>query len=151
MSATAVYRYYDAAGRLLYVGTAVNPVNRALEHGQSKHWFGDIAAVDIALYASHTAALAAELDAIRSEWPLWNSNGSPWQPALLGLRRAPSRIGSRDGRYQRQDPQLIGEIRYVQSLVRDALRRAGELSDADLAELRGILPPVPAGAGENAA
>lgn len=77
MSITALYRPYNASGRLLYVGIADDAEKRMDGH-QYDHWYADVAAMDIALYPGRRQAKTAETEAIKTEWPLWNIHESPW-------------------------------------------------------------------------
>lgn len=74
---TALYRCYDAGGRLLYVGIAADAERRMIQH-ERDHWHGAIGAIDIALYPDWRPAKDAETEAIKTEWPLWNIHESPW-------------------------------------------------------------------------
>lgn len=66
-----LYRHYDEAGVLLYVGVSLNALNRLSQHKES-HWFHDIASVKIEGLPSREDALAAETKAIQAENPLYN-------------------------------------------------------------------------------
>lgn len=79
---TAVYRAYNAEGRLLYVGMSRNSDLRMYQHGRGSYWHADMADVDIRWYPDRATARAAELDAIVTEWPLWNVKDSPWAPIV---------------------------------------------------------------------
>lgn len=69
---TALYRHFNAAGDLLYVGISLNAVARLCQHRQAAPWFPDIARVEIEWLPTREAALDAEKAAIRSERPLHN-------------------------------------------------------------------------------
>jgi predicted GIY-YIG superfamily endonuclease len=71
---TAVYRFYDAADALLYVGVAVDPDRRREQH-KNKAWFPQAQRMDVAWYGSRDEAMAAEALAIREENPLHNRAG----------------------------------------------------------------------------
>ena len=68
----ALYRHFDAAGALLYVGIAVDPCNRLMNHMSRSRWRGLIATVTIERFATRRDALAAEAAAIKIEKPLHN-------------------------------------------------------------------------------
>ncbi len=70
-----LYRQFDAAGRLLYVGIARNVLDRLAGHQRASHWVLAIARIDVTLFPTRTAALDAELEAIRTEKPLHNKAG----------------------------------------------------------------------------
>lgn len=85
MSSTALYRHFDAAGRLLYVGISLNSIQRTAQHRHGAHWFRDIARIDIEWLPERRAALTAEAQAIATEAPLWNlarpAYSAPAKPA----------------------------------------------------------------------
>jgi hypothetical protein len=68
----AVYRLFNLSGRLLYVGCAHNPFGRIAEHRYWKHWWSEVARVQMDFYATGTTAAAAERRAIWSENPKYN-------------------------------------------------------------------------------
>ena len=130
-----VYRVYDGGGRLLYVGFAVCPEDRFRGHEHSSRWYGKIAAVAIEKYPDVLTARAAETDAIKAEWPLWNISQSPDKEivqqiasrALLAqqsatstwlLRGAAKR--SREARLRREFDRHLRQAHYVKRMVKDA-------------------------------
>lgn len=64
---TAVYRLYDDAGDLLYVGVAKNPPARWKYHARHKAWWQEVADREICWHADRDAALRAEAAAIEHE------------------------------------------------------------------------------------
>lgn len=68
----ALYRLYDAAGRLLYVGITWNPVRRWEKHKRLKSWWSEVARAVVEVYPNEGQALDAEVAAIRSEQPIHN-------------------------------------------------------------------------------
>lgn len=69
---TALYRLYDAAGQLLYIGITNSPEARWARHKMLRTWGARMARKEVAWFASREAAEAAEEDAIRLEAPLFN-------------------------------------------------------------------------------
>lgn len=69
---TFVYRCYDAAGRLLYVGCSTNPRERLNGHRASSWWFPQVATVRNVVFPSREYALTKERQAIAEEQPRWN-------------------------------------------------------------------------------
>ena len=67
-----LYRFYDAAGRLLYVGITANPITRFKQHRREKPWWLDVAEIKMQQFASRPDLENAERQAIRDERPLWN-------------------------------------------------------------------------------
>lgn len=91
---TALYRHFDACGRLLYVGISLSAVHRLEQHRSHAHWFRDIARVDVQWLPSRDAAMKAEAAAIGEERPAFNvvRPGQPRtvidQPTIDSLRPA---------------------------------------------------------------
>lgn len=72
MSRTALYRHYDAEGRLLYVGVSTDPNRRQLYHQSKADWIGLSVKVDVEWHRTRSAALASEAKAIFEESPVYN-------------------------------------------------------------------------------
>lgn len=69
---TTLYRFYDPAGHLLYIGVAGNPGRRFEQHANEKPWWNDIAHSTLTHFATRTEALNAERNAITTERPQHN-------------------------------------------------------------------------------
>lgn len=68
-----LYRLYDAAGRLLYVGISYSAIQRMAQHRADKEWFGEVARIEIEKVPGERAAvLHAERIAIVNEKPIHN-------------------------------------------------------------------------------
>ncbi len=70
--ATALYRFYDEAGDLLYVGITLNPGSRFKQHSHDKPWWANVRRIELETHPTRAAALAAETAAILSEGPRHN-------------------------------------------------------------------------------
>lgn len=70
---TAVYRHYDADGALLYVGLSRNPLKRWGQHKALALWFYDISRIEIQWFDSREEASDAEIRAVKSERPIFNT------------------------------------------------------------------------------
>lgn len=68
---TTLYRHFDAAGHLLYVGVSVDVYMRTHQHNRS-HWAAGVARIDVEEFPDRKSALSAEKKAIRTEHPLHN-------------------------------------------------------------------------------
>lgn len=68
----ALYRFYDAAGALLYVGITLDPVARWRQHRDDKPWWTDVAHITVDTYPDRATVLDAERAAITRERPLHN-------------------------------------------------------------------------------
>jgi len=69
---TSLYRHYDKAGNLLYIGISLSAVQRLGQHAEHSHWFALISKVTIEHFENRESALAAERAAIIEERPLHN-------------------------------------------------------------------------------
>lgn len=70
----AVYRFYDIAGNLLYVGKTIDPDTRFKQHASTKFWWGhvDHTRTSIHWYSSEEIAEDVETQAIWEEKPRHN-------------------------------------------------------------------------------
>jgi hypothetical protein len=74
---TALYRYFDLAGRLLYVGISDNPRTRWGQHKTTKPWASQVAVREVEWFPMRVQAAAAELVAIHVEKPIYNLRDTP--------------------------------------------------------------------------
>ncbi|MGJ5692916.1 GIY-YIG nuclease family protein [Streptomyces pratensis] len=70
--AAAVYRIYDRAGALLYVGMTTNPTSRLQAHQERSDWWPLAVSLRTEWHDTREAAEQAEARAIRSERPQAN-------------------------------------------------------------------------------
>ena len=76
MRLTTLYRYFDAEGRLLYVGITTAGIRRARGHVDHSAWWLRAASATFEHFSNLEAALAAEDAAIKAEKPLFNIRGT---------------------------------------------------------------------------
>ncbi len=69
---TDLYRFYDSAGRLLYVGISLHAAQRAAEHKRGKSWWPDVARMEVEHLGHRREAEEEEQRAIIAERPLHN-------------------------------------------------------------------------------
>jgi len=69
---TALYRFFDASGRLLYIGISLQQVARQRQHRASSEWYQDIARSTVEWHPSRSSAADAERLASQAERPGWN-------------------------------------------------------------------------------
>lgn len=69
---TALYRLYDGANTLLYVGVSNDPKRRSWSHRAGKHWWKEVARHSIEWLDDKAHALDAEREAITRETPKYN-------------------------------------------------------------------------------
>jgi prevent-host-death family protein len=74
---TALYRLYDEAGTLLYIGISHQPEVRFEQHSKSKEWWPHVARREVEWFNDRPTAAKAEEEAIRSEDPEHNGTYSP--------------------------------------------------------------------------
>ena len=78
--ATSLYRFYDAAGVLLYVGITRRGWHRFDEHSASKDWWSQVVTTRVEHFPTRDQARKAELVAIASESPQHNIADVPSGP-----------------------------------------------------------------------
>jgi hypothetical protein len=84
---TAVYRLFDRAGVLLYVGMTHDVATRWREHRRRKAWWDQVAREDLTSYPTRGEAEEAELHAIVTEDPRHNTVwAQPWSKAAYRAR-----------------------------------------------------------------
>jgi predicted GIY-YIG superfamily endonuclease len=96
----SLYRFFNPAGELLYIGITNRIPRRLDEHGDDKPWYLEVARVTVEHHTDRYAALAAEKTAIKTERPKYNvvHNRSP--------HRGPTTVTT--GRWTFQSRRLTG-------------------------------------------
>lgn len=79
---TALYRHFDSAGRLLYIGISLSVVTRLSQHKNSR-WFEDIRRIEVQWLPTRREAQHAEAVAIWNEKPKWNRQRPECEPPAL--------------------------------------------------------------------
>lgn len=74
---TAIYRFFNAEGTLLYVGVTNDIAVRWKWHAKQQPWWPEVVEQRATWHPTREAALAAEGRAINTESPLYNVNASP--------------------------------------------------------------------------
>lgn len=128
---TALYRFFDPDGLLLYVGITCNPPNRLWQHSIDKDWWDAIAEVTVEWHPSRQVAFAAEKQAIIAEQPKHNIiyNQRPRHLMLPPRPSAPAVKYSfeslRSGDVRTEELYLYPEI-HCSSMVDDYYGESGE-------------------------
>lgn len=121
--ASQLYRQFDSADVLLYIGVSHDVESRNKGHAADSSWWGDVARVTIENYATRREALAAERAAIKLEAPIHNvARGKPNRKSEHGSRQFRSQQRKLDAGWERMEVWLSPED--VESL-RAAQRAAG--------------------------
>lgn len=84
MKETALYRFFDADGKLLYIGISDNYPLRLMHHGKDKPWWGEVKKFAAELLPTRQEAEEAEKVAIRSERPKYNKTHSRVKHTEMG-------------------------------------------------------------------
>lgn len=106
---TALYRFFDTDGALLYVGITYDTEQRFASHKNSSPWWKDVAGQSIEWYDTRTLALAAESEAIKAEHPRHNVSGSPWAPGPRELNPEERTMGE----LRSNVTELCAQVRYL--------------------------------------
>jgi hypothetical protein len=69
---TELYRHFDAAGKLLYVGISLSTVVRLAQHRLESEWFDRVVHITIERFPTRIEAMIAERVAILKEAPECN-------------------------------------------------------------------------------
>jgi hypothetical protein len=80
-----LYRHYHASGDLLYVGITLTPLKRQASHFKRADWRDMILHIVVEPFATREEAVAAEAEAIRSEYPRFNRAQNGRRPPLQEL------------------------------------------------------------------
>jgi excinuclease UvrABC nuclease subunit len=67
-----LYRHFNEAGELLYVGISMSAFCKLTAHEITAGWFPEIRAITITPYRTRAEAAAAEIEAIKNEKPRYN-------------------------------------------------------------------------------
>ena len=106
-----VYRAYDAAGRLLYVGCTVDVEKRLTAHRSTSQWADYMASHTVESFPDKETGRAAESAAIESEGAYFNATRGDIA-ATQANRNAAHRILRRNGQHRpRFDWDALGERR----------------------------------------
>jgi transcriptional regulator with XRE-family HTH domain len=113
---TTLYRLYNEAGTLLYVGITNDSTRRLVQHADGQPWWDEVASVTFASHPDRTAAEAAERLAIRTQAPLYNVRHS-----ITERRHRPRR--SRGGPKSRAFGDAIRQARLAKGWSKAQLAR----------------------------
>lgn len=125
---TALYRYFDADGRLLYVGISHDPNMREDQH-RGTRWHPLAVRRTEAWHPTRRAALAAETQAIRAEKPEYN-NLHNWETVSFPCKHWPSLRDLRSGKSQGLTALVRDEITEGRWLPGQKLPRQAALAAA---------------------
>lgn len=110
---TALYRLYDEAGVLLYIGISHQPDVRFEQHSKVKDWWPQVARREVQWFDDRPSAAAAEADAIRTEDPEHNGTYSPRRKRCT-IRDTVAEDGLREVSLSLARPRLTEIVRGVE-------------------------------------
>jgi len=129
---TALYRFFDDADRLLYVGITSNPEKRWAQHRRfaATTWWPKATRVATDWHDTREGATAAELRVIRTKAPLYNAGGAPsWRRERLPEERLCPQTNL-DKFYRETGDRFWGQRMHMHEAIADVLAadiRAGRL------------------------
>jgi hypothetical protein len=74
---TALYRFFNKKGELIYVGISVDPLSRWMTHATYKAWWSEVTEKTTEWYDTTPLAADAERIVIRRDRPKYNKRGKP--------------------------------------------------------------------------
>lgn len=89
---TALYRFYDHAGALLYVGITHNVDQRWASHARNQPWWLDVARKTIEWHPNRSVAEKLESEALEREKPLYDRSGKRWEQSGVVDARLTSEV-----------------------------------------------------------
>lgn len=116
---TALYRQYNEAGELLYVGISLNYANRLRDHYKGSAWFTDVETITLEWHDTRDEALKAERNAIIEEKPTCNKQHN-----------------SQDGIFEHIEPEFNGANSIVMRYLHENTKIF--LSKGEVAKLLGV-------------
>lgn len=87
MADRILYRFYDSADQLLYVGISTNMLLRLQSHSYQQPWWQDAVRIDLQRFADREELEAAEREAIHFEKPKYNVVHAPPRRPCSPMRR----------------------------------------------------------------
>ncbi|MEV4672809.1 GIY-YIG nuclease family protein [Actinomadura sp. NPDC049382] len=84
-----LYRLFDVAGDLLYVGVTRNPAQRWKYHARERRWWHEVAKHELTPFAERAQAEAAEKQAIKAEAPRYNTCHTPRHSMICNKKLTP--------------------------------------------------------------
>jgi DNA-binding XRE family transcriptional regulator len=120
---TTLYRFYDAADRLLYVGISDRPQMRTAEHRRRAPWWDQAVRSTLERFASRADAAQAETSAICSESPVFNLLGKP----VAGQDRSTAKCFL--------SPAVVRQLRTERGMTMEALAHAAGLTLSTVARI----------------
>ncbi|MGW2813319.1 GIY-YIG nuclease family protein [Streptomyces sp. NPDC001415] len=143
-SATALYRLYDSADRMLYVGVTKDPPARFAAHRRGKPWWPNVARREVTWWPTRHKACEAESAAIWNEAPLHNEAGTPRDNAKRSVRqqgnREPARIKGKVSRRANELRWLVKARLLRGGVPAAAAHQAGCMAERAYKEASGAFP-----------
>lgn len=87
-----LYRMYDVAGNVLYIGRTIQPLSRLQNHKSEKDWWEHVRHISLEHFGSAEELRRAELEAIENEHPIHNVIGKSLRNKIAAMGREIDRI-----------------------------------------------------------
>lgn len=120
---TQLYRHFDEAHQLLYVGISLSTFARLSQHRFHSSWFAKIKSVEIEHFETRAEAMAAEREAIKNESPMFNIAMKKTMAQIEEERRQLGRQASvKDARIEEEKNAITRYVGYQLAYEMDDLR-----------------------------
>jgi hypothetical protein len=123
--AVILYRAFDAAGLLLYVGISNDVFLRLGNHTAASAWVTHATTITLERHNNRESAVAAECCAIRGEDPVWNMQGRPLDRFMRWMIAYPGRHAD-----DVSDAELAEVIRQTAAAAEEYSRTVEEMRTA---------------------
>ena len=95
MGKHCLYRHYNDAGDLLYVGVSISCHRRSQQHKRNSEWYADVSKITLEWFDDKQSACKAEAEAIFNEQPLHNKAhkyGPNSKSCVISMNESQSRL-----------------------------------------------------------
>ena len=132
-----LYRFFNAEGRLLYVGISLSAVGRAASHRNKAGWWSEVARMDVEHHDVTRETLAQlEADAVTRERPLHNVRLQAAEPPVVRLTPGLDGLPP-DGRLAYSPGEAAALIGVARATIYN-LMRCGEIRSTQVGRCRRI-------------
>jgi hypothetical protein len=121
-----LYRHFDGAGNLLYVGISLFALRRLAAHEVHAGLWGDVRTITITPYPNRNDAARAEVEAIRNEKPRFDQQhaANPVKPpvaaadlgkGLLKRLKGQGEAGASESDFKKRTTEVLTELKSLSS------------------------------------
>lgn len=142
MSEAVVYRCYTACGRLMYIGSTINPFSRMDQHSKDKDWWPEIARIDLRHCKSEPYARALEKRAIWLLAPEKNVHGQKDQRERIREGRGLPRLSKKQIKEQNIRSRIQEMNDWYYALPDDERERVDQEFEEMYERMRSLRPSI---------